>query len=191
MHLSVATRIDGRRFTEFDGRRKGEFDRPRVERGPASRDGLEGEIVVAQGRSVRERAPISPEREGEAESAVDDFGGVLGDGIAVGTRASGFVTEQVRMLSDEGHSRNVDGVFEHVEHGELGSVQEIHERESRGAAATPVDARRPGHRFLLTARLAVDAGTWNTSKYNFSSSWGRFRSAAATSNSSAMFIMTR
>ncbi len=95
------------------------------------------------------------------------------------------------MLSDDGHSRNVQSVVEHIEQSEFGSVQEIHKRESRGAAATRAHARRPSHRFLLPARLAVEAGTWNTSKYNFSSSWGRLRSAAATSNSSAMFIMTR
>jgi len=153
--------------------------------------GLEGKIVVVQSRSVRERAPISPQCDREVEGAVYDFGGALGDGITVRTHASGFVAKQVGVLSYEGHLRDVHGVVEGLEHGELGGIQKLHKRESGRAAATRAHARRPLHRFLLAARLAVDAGTWNTSKYNFSSSWGRFRSAAATSNSSAMFIMTR
>jgi len=61
--------------------------------GRASGEQLEGEIVVAQSRSIGDRAPISPQRDGEVEGAVDDFRGALGDGIAVGTHPSGFVAE--------------------------------------------------------------------------------------------------
>ena len=197
--LSVVTRIDGQSFAEFDGRRKGEFDRRLAWGDPASSTKLEGEIVIAQCRGVRDPAPISSQRAGEVECAVNDFGGASGDGIILGAHASGCVAEQEGVLGDEGDSRYVDGVVERVEDGEFWCVQEIHEREICSAAATRAAPARRAlvavvgwlHRFLLPARLAVDAATWNTSKYNFSSSWDRLRSAAATSNSSAMFIMTR
>ena len=76
-----------------------------------------------------------------------------------------FVAEEVGVLGDERHLREVSGVFEHVEDGELGRVQDVGEREARGGAATSrATLRHAVHRFFPTGRLAVVAGTWNTSK---------------------------
>jgi len=157
--LSMAAWIDGVLFTEFDGREKGQkgyFPGGRVE--------FRREVVVAQGRSVRDRAPVAAKRTGKAEGPVDDFDGGLGDRIVVRTRPLEFVAEQMGMLGEEGQRGDVGGVGEHGELGELGRVQGVNERESCGASRATVGSGRATHRFLLAARLAVAEGIWNTSK---------------------------
>jgi len=125
----------------------------------------EREIVVAEGRRVRDRDAIPAQGSGQGEGAVDHLGGVLADQVAVVHALSVFVAEEVGVLGDERHLREVSGVFEHVEDGELGRVQDVDEREARGGVATSrATLRHAVHRFFPTGRLAVAAGTWNTSK---------------------------
>ncbi len=112
---------------------------------------------------VRDRASIQPQGGGQVDGAVDYLGGALGHRIVVETHLSVFVAEQVRMLGDQGHSHDMSCVTEHLDQGKLGRVDHVGEGE-KGVATAHGGTGPWAHRFLLAARLAVDAGIWNTSK---------------------------
>jgi hypothetical protein len=98
-----------------------------------------------------------------ADDSLCELGGV----VAVVQHAPRLIAEQVRMLGNDGQTRHMHAVGEHVERRQLGGVDQVLCQDrgaSSGSAALSRFSRHVNYRFLAAGRLGAGGGGWNTSK---------------------------
>ena len=86
------------------------------------------ERCIATGGGLRDRDSIAPDDEREGVRAVEEWHGAVGARLR-GSREGRVGVEQVDVLCEHGDPRDLDGVLEEREGGELGRVHHLEGRE--------------------------------------------------------------